>query len=131
MAYSKQLADRLREALADEPAVREVSMFGGLSFLVNGKLALTANNRGDLMLRCDPARVGELTGKGARIAEMRGRQMSRGWLVVSSEDIEADEDFTFWLGVALDYNKAHQASPSRQSQTSSPRRSSSADIGRT
>jgi TfoX N-terminal domain len=84
-------------------------MFGGLSFLVNGKLALTANNHGDLMLRCDPVRVEELTGKGARIAEMRGRQMSRGWLVVSSEDIEADEDFTFWLGVALDYNKAHQA----------------------
>jgi TfoX N-terminal domain len=105
VAYSKQLADRLREALADVPAVREVGMFGGLSFLVNGKLALSANNRGDLMLRCDPAQVEELAGRGARIAEMRGRQMSPGWLVVSSDDIEADQDFTFWLGVALDYNR--------------------------
>jgi hypothetical protein len=105
VAYSKELADRIRGALADEPAVREVSMFGGLSFLVNEKLALTANHRGDLMLRCDPARVDELTGKGAEIAEMRGRQMSKGWIIVSSDDLAADEDFAFWLRAALDYNK--------------------------
>ena len=109
MAYSKELADRIREAIADEPAVREVSMFGGLSFMVNGKLALTANNGGDLMLRCDPARVEELTDKGAKVAEMRGRRMSKGWIIVSSDDLAADEDFAFWLGVALEYNKLHQA----------------------
>jgi hypothetical protein len=105
VAYSKQLADRIREAVADEPAVREVGMFGGLSFMVNGKLALTANTHGDLMLRCDPARVDELTVKGATVAEMRGRQMSTGWIIVSSDALETDEDFAFWLGIALDYNR--------------------------
>lgn len=106
MAYSKELADRIRDALADEPDVREVSMFGGLSFLVNGKLALTANNRGDMMLRCDPARVDDLTRRGATVAEMRGRPMSQGWLVAGGEDLRSDQDFAFWLGVALDYNRA-------------------------
>ena len=105
MAYSKELAGRIREAIADQPAVREVGMFGGLSFLVNGKLALTANNHGDMMLRCDPARVQELTGQGAKVAEMRGRQMSKGWIIVSSDALEDDEAFAFWLGVALDYNR--------------------------
>lgn len=105
MAYSKELAERIRQAVADQPAVREVSMFGGRSFLVNGKLALTANNDGELLLRCDPARVDELTGKGARIAEMRGRQMSEGWLVVSPEAIQTEDAFTFWVTVALDYNR--------------------------
>lgn len=106
MAYSKELADRIRAALSDEPVVREVAMFGGLSFLVNGKLALTANNRGDMMLRCDPARVDELTGRGATVAEMRGRQMSMGWLVISAEDLRTDEDWAFWLGAALEHNRA-------------------------
>jgi len=106
VGYSKELADRIREALADEPAVREVSMFGGRSFLVNGKLALTANHQGDLMLRCDPARVAELTGKGAKLAQMRGRQMSSGWITVSSGDVQAEHDLAFWLGVALQHNKA-------------------------
>jgi hypothetical protein len=111
VAYSKELADRIRQAIAAEPAVREVGMFGGLSFLVNEKLALTANNRGDLMLRCDPARVGELTEKGAKAAEMRGRQMSRGWIIVGSDDLQADEDFAFWIGVALEYNKLSRSVP--------------------
>ena len=105
MAYSKELADRIREALAAEPAVREVGMFGGRSFLVEDKLALTANNRGDLMLRCDPARVDELLERGSKVAEMRGRQMSRGWLIVSSDDLQTEEDFAFWVGVALEYNR--------------------------
>jgi hypothetical protein len=104
VAYSQELAQRIREAIADQAAVREVTMFGGLSFMVNGKLALTANNHGELMLRCDPARVGELTGKGARIAEMRGRQMSMGWLIVGSDAVQTDEGLAFWLSVALDYN---------------------------
>jgi len=106
VAYSKELADRLRGALADEPAVREVSMFGGLSFLVNEKLALTANNHGDLMLRCDPARVEELTRRGATVAEMRGRQMSQGWLIVAADTLRSEQDFAFWLDVALEYNRA-------------------------
>jgi TfoX-like protein len=105
VAYSKELADRIRAAVAAEPAVREVGMFGGLSFLVNGKLALTADNSGDLMLRCDPARVQELTGRGAKVAEMRGRQMSRGWIVVSSDDLDDEKTFAFWLEVALDHNR--------------------------
>jgi hypothetical protein len=111
VAYSKELADRIREALAAEPAVREVGMFGGRSFLVDDKLALAADNRGDLMLRCDPARVDELTGKGAKVAEMRGRQMSKGWIVVSSDDLQADQDFAFWVGVALEYTRLSQSAP--------------------
>lgn len=109
MAYSKELADRIRHALAAQPDVREVGMFGGMSFLVNGKLTATANHHGDLMLRCDPVRVEELTGKGAMLAEMRGRRMSTGWIIVSSDDLEADEDFAFWLGAALDYNLSRSA----------------------
>lgn len=81
-------------------------MFGGLSFLVNGRLAVSAHNGGGMLLRCDPARVDELIARGAQVAEMsNGRQLSRGWLVVGSKAVESGADFDFWLGVALDYNK--------------------------
>lgn len=105
MAYDRQLAERIRRAIPQDSAVREVSMFGGLSFMVDGKLALTANHLGDMMLRCDPGRVAELTAKGAKLAEMRGRRMSTGWVVVSTQALAAEEDFHFWLGAALDYNR--------------------------
>lgn len=39
MAFDEHLADRIREALREVPDVREQRMFGGLAFLVGGKMA--------------------------------------------------------------------------------------------
>jgi hypothetical protein len=107
VAYNEDLADRIREFLSGQSAVREQRMFGGLSFLVNGKLALSANRGGDLMLRVDPAAVDKLLERGARIAEMgpKRRRMSDGWLVVPLGSIATDADLEFWLAAALDYNR--------------------------
>lgn len=108
MAYDRALAERVRAALADHPAVREVrevKMFGGLSFMVNGKLAVAADAHGDLLLRCDPARADDLVGdRGASWAEMQGTRMGRGWLTVSAERLDSADDLGFWIAVALDYN---------------------------
>lgn len=50
MAYDERLAQRIREVLGDRPAVSERRMFGGLCFLVDGKMAVGINDR-DLMVR--------------------------------------------------------------------------------
>lgn len=107
MAYDRELADRIRMALAHQSSVREVNMFGGLSFMVNEKMTVNANTSGDLMLRCDPKRVDDLVREtAAEWAEMRGKPMSKGWLVVSSKNVASDEDLDYWISVALDYNKS-------------------------
>lgn len=106
MAYDNELADRIRFALA-EHTVREVKMFGGLSFMVNERMAVSANGHGDLMVRCDPERMTELLGRpGAQVAEMgRGRKMSQGWIRITEEGIGRDEDFDFWIEAALEHNR--------------------------
>ncbi|WP_369212133.1 TfoX/Sxy family protein [Streptomyces flavofungini] len=105
MAYDKELADRVREALSGQAQVREVKMFGSLAFMVNGKMAATANPDGKLMLRCDPDRTEELLEReGADWPVMQGKRMSRGWIVVADYGIESDEAFDSWLAEALDYN---------------------------
>jgi TfoX/Sxy family transcriptional regulator of competence genes len=38
MAYDAGLAQRIREALGEKPGVSERAMFGGLAFLVDGKM---------------------------------------------------------------------------------------------
>jgi len=107
VAYDVELANRIREALGELPSVREVNMFGGLSFVVNEKMALSASNGGDMLLRVDPGRMEDLLGRGAEFAEMgRGRQMSKGWIVVKAEQIESDDEFGFWLEAALEFNRA-------------------------
>lgn len=105
MAYDRDLADRVREALSGR-SVREVSMFGGLTFMVNEKMTATANTQGDLMVRCDPSRVESLlTRDGADWPQMRGRRMSKGWIVVEAERVESDQALRSWIQEALDYNE--------------------------
>lgn len=43
MAYDVQLGVRVRKMFADDPAVREQTMFGGLAFLVAGRVAVAAS----------------------------------------------------------------------------------------
>lgn len=81
-------------------------MFGGLTFMVNGKMTATANTQGDLMVRCDPDRSETLLArKGADWPTMRGRKMSKGWVVVDASGTKTDRQFESWITEALQYNK--------------------------
>ena len=89
MAYSEDLADRIRELVAGEGNVVERRMFGGLAFLVNGNMAVAASSEGGLLVRVDPTRAGAwIDTEGVAPMVMRGREM-RGWLRVVSDDLDA------------------------------------------
>ncbi len=106
MPYDRELADMIRENLARLPDVREVNMFGGLSFLVNEKMVASASNQGDLLVHCDPADVNALLEhEEADIAQMGRRRMSKGWLRVTREGFKNAPNLQFWLGAALKYNE--------------------------
>ncbi len=107
-----QLIERLRALLSDKPSTREVSMFGGRSFMVNDKMIASVLKDGDLLVRVDPQRDGELGAlAGASPAEMgAGRTMGPGWISVSAESITDGEQLSFWIDVTLDHNQATAAS---------------------
>lgn len=102
-----ELIDRLRALLADESSVREVSMFGGRSFMVNDKLAASALKDGGLLVRIATSQHEELLARpDATQAEMgAGRSMGPGWISVSAPSIVHDECLSFWLSVALEHNR--------------------------
>lgn len=102
MAYDVDLADRLREALASEPAVVEQAMFGGLAFLLDGHMAVAAGSGGSLLLRVDPARVDELVvdPRASRFV-MRGREMN-GWLRVDVDADADDDELGRWVRLGVD-----------------------------
>jgi TfoX/Sxy family transcriptional regulator of competence genes len=101
------LIERLRELLAGEPAVREVSMFGGRSFMVNEKMIVSALKSGGLLVRVAADQHDQLLDRpGAAQAEMgSGRQMGPGWIEVAAGSILDDEALSFWVGVAMTYNR--------------------------
>ncbi|MGB5893976.1 MAG: TfoX/Sxy family protein [Ignavibacteriaceae bacterium] len=53
MAYSEELAIRVRAILVDHPKVEEKKMMGGLTFMVNNKMCVGIL-QDDLMARINP-----------------------------------------------------------------------------
>jgi len=106
MAYDEVLANRLRECLQDEPGVTEKAMFGGLAFLVNGNMAVSASGKGGLLLRVDPAQTESLVAKPhAAHFEMRGREMN-GWLRIDAEGVATSRDLKKWVATGIGYARS-------------------------
>ncbi|RAF63017.1 hypothetical protein DN546_34760, partial [Burkholderia multivorans] len=103
-----RLVDRVRAALAEESVVREVSMFGGRSFMVREKLAVCALKSGALLVRVDADRHAELLDRpGSAQAEMgAGRTMGPGWIEVAAAALERQTDPPGEIGLALEHNRA-------------------------
>ena len=106
MAYDRDLANRLREALAGEDGVTEKAMFGGLSFLVGGHMAGAAPGRGRLLVRVDPDEsAAALARPHASLMEMRGRSMA-GWIRVAPEGVRTARQLGPWVRRGVAYARS-------------------------
>lgn len=105
MPYDPILATRVRECLSQKEAfqVEEKKMFGGLAFMVNGKMCI---NIGDNLLMCrfDPALTEQLSQRpGFLPMIMRGKEYL-GYCYVDPVGYQNKDDFEFWINLCLDYN---------------------------
>ena len=108
MAYDEKLADRIREALAAFSKAEEKKMFGGICFMVNGKMCLGVIDD-EMMCRIDPAVYeAALERNGCREMDFTGRPM-KGYVFVGEEGMKSKKDFEYWLNLALDFNKKAKA----------------------
>ncbi len=118
-ADREALADRVRAALPHDRPVREVPMFGGLSFMVDESMVVAARSNGDLLVRIDPARNDELLKvPGAKPAIMGAdRPMGPGWIAISPQGLTTDKQLAFWTQVGLAHQdavaKSHHGSRTR------------------
>jgi TfoX/Sxy family transcriptional regulator of competence genes len=103
MAYDQDLAQRLRELLAGEDAVTEKKMFGGLAFLLQGNMSVSASRAGGLLVRIDPADTESfLAQPHVTLMQMGGRTMD-GWITVAPEGLQTKRELAAWVkpGVAF------------------------------
>jgi TfoX/Sxy family transcriptional regulator of competence genes len=106
VAYDEELADRIRELVADESELTEKKMFGGLSFLIGGNMAVAASGQGGVLVRVDPAQSDTLVATtNARLMEMGGRSM-RGWLRVDAEDVRTKPQLAKWVELGTTYARS-------------------------
>jgi TfoX/Sxy family transcriptional regulator of competence genes len=106
MAYDEDLADRIRELILAEDGVTEKRMFGGLAFLINGNMSVSASGQGGLLLRVDPADTDALRGEPhAQPFAMRGREM-QGWLRVEAAGVQTRNELERWVARGVSYARS-------------------------
>jgi TfoX/Sxy family transcriptional regulator of competence genes len=106
MAYDQDLAERIREVVAAEPGLTEKAMFGGLAFLINGNMAVSASGQGGMLLRVDPEQTASLVSEPqVRRFEMRGRQME-GWLRIDDSALDSDHELRRWVSHGVEYARS-------------------------
>ncbi len=100
MPIDEGSAERLRKALAHQKGIREVRMFGGLCFMLNGHM-LCGTGWNGLLFRVGKEQHDAALARGAQPMQQKGREMP-GFVWVKPGSINARELKT-WLTMAERY----------------------------
>ena len=106
VAYDEELANRIRELLSTEHGVQEKTMFGGLAFLVGGKMAVAASGAGGLMVRVPPADTAALLDREHVSPMVMAGRETRGWLRVADDGVKTKRQLAGWVRRGVDYAKS-------------------------
>ncbi len=102
MAYNEETAQRLREELETVADISERKMFGGISFLLGGNMAIGVVGE-ELCGRVGPDAFDEaLKLPGARIMDFTGRPM-RGWVFVAPRGFADEKTLAAWVKRGTDF----------------------------
>lgn len=102
MAYDLELAERIRRAVSRRRGVAEKAMFGGLAFLLDGKM-FVGIVKDDLMVRVGPERHGAaLAEPHVRPMDFAGRPM-KGYVYVGPAGCTEDADVARWAKFAIEF----------------------------
>lgn len=113
MAYSEKLAGRIRESLVELPDVEEKFMFGGVCYMINGKMCIGVV-KDEMMCRIGPEAYEQaLLKDGCREMVFTGKPMN-GYVYVSDEGMKTKKDFDYWISLCLEFNKKAKASPKKK-----------------
>ena len=100
MAYSEELAHRVRAALQDQPGLSEKKMFGGIAFMLNGNMCCGIV-KDELMARVGPEQYAAALAKPhARAMEFTGRPMT-GMVFVDPCGIADDDALADWVKMGV------------------------------
>lgn len=114
MPFNEYLADRVKIAFRERHInAEEKKMFGGLCFLVDDKLCCGVFKE-ELMVRIAPENEDEyLQNEDCRMMDEVKHSM-KGFLMVSPEGIDMDEDLTKWIHRCLDFNPRAKSSKKKK-----------------
>ena len=102
MAYSEELAERIRELIFERPEVTERKMFGGVAWMLSGNMAVGVNEDRLMVRLSHEDAEAALAESHVGPMEFTGRPM-RGFVTVEPEGLEDDGDLAGWINAGADF----------------------------
>lgn len=117
MAYDETLSARVREVLGRLQKVEEKLMFGGVCYMLNGKMCVGVVGN-ELMCRIGPHVYDEaLERTGCREMVFTGKPM-KGYVFVDESGFKNRRDFSYWMDLCVAFNKEAKASKKKKAKKS-------------
>jgi TfoX/Sxy family transcriptional regulator of competence genes len=105
MAYDEVLAQRVREALREQPGITEKKMFGGVAFLFNGNMACGVI-QDELIVRVGTQQYAEAVAqRHTRPFDIAGRMMT-GWIMVEPAGCQTDAALNAWVQQGITFARS-------------------------
>lgn len=102
MTYNEKLAEMIRESIKGKRNITEKKMFGGLAFLIKGKM-FCGIVKDDLMIRTGPENYEKVLSKPhARPMDFTGKPM-KGFVYVGPLGFKTTKTLSGWIDLGLDY----------------------------
>jgi hypothetical protein len=116
MPYDIQAADGIRVLLGDRHDVVERKMMGGLVFMVNGHMCITASGRGGILVRVGPeAQAGVLKEPHVKPMTMAGRSMA-GFVRVMPDGYRTAASLRKWIKRGVKFVESLPPKSARESR---------------
>ncbi|MFT6865478.1 MAG: TfoX/Sxy family transcriptional regulator of competence genes [Cyclobacteriaceae bacterium] len=100
MAYDLETAERIRQAMKNVPDITEKKMFGGLTFLLKGKMTVGIV-KNDLVVRVLESEMAETMAKPfARPMDFTKSPMKE-FVYISPEGFQTEEALMHWINLGI------------------------------
>lgn len=105
MSFNEKIAHSIRQLFSlTENEIEEKRMFGGLCFMVNGKMCVGVE-KDRLMVRLGPEVYESALKKvGCKPMDFTGRVM-KGYVFVDAKVLDTKTKIKSWINLALDFNR--------------------------
>jgi TfoX/Sxy family transcriptional regulator of competence genes len=121
MAYDEQLAARIRKILHQRKGVTEKKMFGGLSFLLHGKMCCGVLQN-DLVVRIQlEVYEAALKQPYVRPMDFTGRPL-KGFIYVGPEGCQTEKELSQWIEHGVEFASSIAKSDGKRSAMKRPKR---------
>jgi hypothetical protein len=103
MAVNEDLAKRIRSLVVLDPRVTEKRMFGGVAFLLDGRILVSARRTGTMLVQCGPEAAIEAVSEAGVTAMVMAGRPNRNFIDVANDSLETEEGLQRWITLAERY----------------------------